>query len=88
MHMHADRKALLERIASFEDALAKARKYLDSGANAHWQGFRPLFSDKRKDGKSLPPHKDWVKNVFIPRYEKALVKAERRLDSMERNPSD
>ncbi len=32
---------------------------------------------KLKDGKELPPHKDRVKNVFLPRMEKALRRAEK-----------
>jgi len=37
----------------------------------------PLFVNKVKDGKELPPHKDWVKNVFLPRMEKALRREEK-----------
>ena len=75
--MNAKRKAVLDRIESIEKAIAKATEYLESGKHAQWSGFRPLFVSKVKDGRELPPHKDWVKNVFIPRMEKALKRAER-----------
>jgi hypothetical protein len=78
--MNAKRKAVLGRIASLKDAIVKAMEYLEDGKHAHWPGFRPLFACKLKDGKELPPHKDWVKNVFIPRMEKALSKAEQILE--------
>jgi hypothetical protein len=67
----------VERIKLIEQAIAKAKEYLESGKNAEWTGFRPLFVYKVKDGKRLPPHKDWVKNVFLPRMEKALRRAEK-----------
>jgi hypothetical protein len=70
--MNAKRKAVLERIESFEEAIAKAKEYLESGKHAHWAGFRPLFVSKFKDGKELPPHNDWVKNVFLPQTQRAL----------------
>jgi hypothetical protein len=75
--MNAKRKAILERIESLEQAISRAREYLESGKHARWTGFRPLFVSKLKDGKELPPHKDWVKNVFLPRMEKALRRAEK-----------
>jgi uncharacterized protein YqcC (DUF446 family) len=75
--MNAKRKAVLERIESLEQAISKAREYLESGRHAHWIGFRPLFVSKLKDGREMPPHKDWVKNVFLPRMEKALRRAEK-----------
>jgi hypothetical protein len=34
-----------------------------------------------KDGKVLPPHKDWVKNVFLPNQERALALAEKVLEA-------
>ena len=71
------RKAVLERIESLEEAIVRAKEYLKSGKHAHWSGFRPLFVSKFKDGKDLPPHKDWVKNVFLPHREKALRRAEK-----------
>ena len=73
-------ESILDRIKHLEDAITKGREYLESGKHAHWHGFRPLFEDKVRDGKILPPNKDWVKNVFIPRYEKELKKADKILE--------
>jgi hypothetical protein len=77
---NAKRKAVLERIESIEQDIDRAKEYLESGKHAHWSGFRPLFAPKFKDGKELPPHKDWVKNVFLPRKERALRYAEKVLE--------
>jgi len=79
---NAKRKAVLERIQSIEQAIARAKEYLDIGKHAHWIGFGPLFDRKFRNGKELPPHKDWVKNVFIPREEKALRYAEKVLERL------
>jgi hypothetical protein len=81
--MNEKRKAVRERIDSLEQAIAKAREYLESGKHAHWSGFQPLFVRKFKDGKELPPHRDWVKNVFLPRKEKALRRAEKLVEQFE-----
>ena len=78
----AKRKAVLERIESIEQAICKAKEYLDSGKHADWSGFRPLFVNTFKGGKELPPHKDWVKNVFLPREAKALRYAEKVLERL------
>ncbi|HUU92962.1 MAG TPA: hypothetical protein VM238_17355 [Phycisphaerae bacterium] len=78
--MNSKKKAILDRIKHLEDAIAKGREYLESGKHAHWHGFRPWQVHKVKDGKTLPPHKDWVKNVFLPRQERALKKAEKALE--------
>ncbi|HUU11644.1 MAG TPA: hypothetical protein VM431_14045 [Phycisphaerae bacterium] len=78
--MNSKKKAILDRIKHLEDAIAKGREYLESGKHAHWHGFRPWSVDKVRDGKTLPPHKDWVKNVFLPREERALKKAEKALE--------
>jgi hypothetical protein len=75
---------LLARIESLEAAIRKGREYLESGEHANWSAFRPLFNRKLKDGKELPPHKDWVKNVYLPRVEKALRRAEKHLWRLER----
>jgi hypothetical protein len=75
-----DSEQLLTRIRSLEAGIAKAREYLEIGKHAQWSGFRPLFYGKTKDGKQLPPHKDWVRNVFLPRMEKALTRAEKLLE--------
>ena len=81
--MNAKIKAVRDRIKSFEQAISRAREYLESGKHAHWSGFRPLFVNKLKDGKELPPHKDWVKNVFLRNKEKALRSAEKTLELLE-----
>ncbi len=78
----AKKKAVLDRIKHIEEAIAKGHEYLESGDHANWSGFRPLFAPKLKDGKELPPHKDWVKNVFLPRLEKQLGKAERIVERL------
>jgi len=75
-------KDLLDRIKTLEEAVAKGREYLESGAHADWTGFRPIFVKKVRDGKVLPPHPDWVKNVFLPNHEKALREAERLLEKL------
>lgn len=79
MPTNAKKKAVLDRMKRLEEAISKGREYLESGKHAEWPGFRPLFAAKVKDGKRLPPHKDWVKNVFLPRRESALRQAEKAL---------
>jgi hypothetical protein len=74
------RKAVLDRIESLEEDILRAKEYLESGKHANWSGFRPLFVNKFKNGKELPPHKDWVENVFLPRKEKALRRAEKLIE--------
>jgi len=83
--MNQKRIAVLDRIRDFEDAIAKGREYLATGQHGHWYGFRPLFNSKTRDGKILPAHKDWVKNVFLPRNERALRQTEKALDRLERS---
>ena len=80
--MNSKEKAVLDRITHLEDAIAKARAYLETGEHADWHGFRPFFKDKVRGGKVLPPHKDWVKNVFLPSVEMALRKNERILERL------
>ena len=80
--MNSKKKAVLDRIKHLEDEITKGREYLENGSHAQWQGFRPWFAAKVRDGKVLPPHKDWVKNVFLPRRERALIKAERVLEKL------
>ena len=80
--MNLKKKAILKRIKYLEDAIAKGKEYLESGKHADWHGFRPLFVDKVRDGKTLPPHKDWIRNVFLPRKEKALNQAQEKLDRL------
>ena len=74
---------IADRISSIESDLVKAREYLETCAHAEWHGFRALFNQKISDGKVAPPHKDWVKNVFIPNRQQALEKAEKLLDKFE-----
>lgn len=76
----AKKRDILDRIESIEQALVRAHAYLDTGADADWHGFRALFVPKLKNGKELPPHRDWVKNVFVPRMERILSQAERALE--------
>ena len=78
--MNSKEKAILERIEHLEDAIAKGREFLESGKHADWHGFRPWFVDKVRDGKVLPPHKDWIKNVFLPRHERSLRMAHKLLE--------
>src|SRR5689334_12361962 len=74
------KKDLIGRIKRFEEAIAKSNEYLASGEHADWAGFRPFFMPKVRGGRELPPHRDWVKNVYLPRMEKALNRAERILE--------
>ena len=81
--MNAKHRAVIERIKRLEEDLAKGQDYLATGAHADWRGFRPLFTVKKKNGKALPPHPDWVRNVFIPRRERAIRQAEKVLERLE-----
>ena len=78
--MTSKKKPILDRVRHLEDAIVKGQEYLKNGRHADWLGFRPLFKNKVKKGKVLPPHKDWIKNVFLPNHEKALTKAHALLD--------
>jgi hypothetical protein len=80
--MNAKTKAVADRIESLEQAIRIATEYLENGKHADWQGFRPLFNRKVKDGKELPPHRDWVKNVYLPHVEKALARTEKLLQRL------
>jgi hypothetical protein len=80
--MNSKKKAILDSIKHLEDSIAKGREYLESGKHAHWHGFQPWFVDKVRDGKISPPHKDWIRNVFLPRTERALRKAQDTLDKL------
>lgn len=80
--MNPKKNAVLDRINRLEEAITKGREYLETGKHAHWSGFRPLFTAKVRDGKRLPPHRDWVNNVFLPRLEKALRQAQKTLERM------
>lgn len=76
------KKAVLDRIKHIKEAILKSHEYLETGKHENWHGFRPLFNEKVKDGKTMPPHKDWVKNVFLPENEKALKLAEEKLEKL------
>lgn len=80
--MNTKKMAVVNRIKYLEEAIAKGDEYLVSGKHAHWSGFRPLFARKLRDGKEVPPHKDWVKNVFLPRVERNLRQAEKALERL------
>ncbi len=71
--MTPKKKDVLKRIRSLENAIRRANEYLESGNHANWVGFRPIFVDKKREGKSAPPHKDWVRNVFLLRMETAWL---------------
>ena len=77
-------QVIQERIGRLEEEVSKAREYLTTGQHANWTGFRPLFYGKKNaKGRELPPHKDWVKNVFLRRREKALARAHKMLADLE-----
>lgn len=61
----------MRTIKRCEDKLKLAYRYLETDAGRDLRMFRPLF-DKKLDasGNAVPPHIDWVKNVFIRRREK------------------
>jgi hypothetical protein len=80
--MNPKKKAVLDRIKRIEEAIAKRHEYLESGKHAQWRGFRAWFAVKIKDGKELPPHRDWVKHVSLPRQECALRRAEKVLERL------
>ena len=88
MDMSVKRKAVRNRIKRLEEAIIKGHEYLENGKHANWRGFRPLFTAKVRAGKELPPHKDWVKNVFLRRRERALRYAEKVLKKLEREISE
>lgn len=77
--MNAKKKAILDRIRRLEEGIARAREYLETGEHADWRRFRPLFDMKVRNGVLLPPHRDWVKNVFLRHYERALATSEKIL---------
>lgn len=81
--MTLKKKDIVARIRSFEDAIRRANEYLESGKHAHWPGFSPIASAKIRDGKRLPPHKDWVRNVYLPRMERALTRAEKLMERLD-----
>jgi hypothetical protein len=78
MNDEREEEAILDRIESLDQAIRRAREYLETGKHADCHGFRPWFGRKRE----LPPHKDWVNSVFLPRSEKALARAEKVLERL------
>ena len=63
-----------------EDQLKLAHRYLGTDEGSDLRIFRPLFDNKRDaSGDALPPHKDWVKHLFIRRREKAIVRLHKLL---------
>jgi len=83
--MNPKKTAVLDRIKHLEEAIARGREYLESGKHAHWTGFRPLFAPKIREGEELPPHREWVKNVFLPRVERSLRQADRALERLSKS---
>jgi hypothetical protein len=77
------RRMILDRIASFEAQILRSREYLESGAHAEWTGLQPLITLKRRNGKQLPPHRDWVENFFLPMTEKRLHTWQKRLERLD-----
>ena len=88
MLMNSKTKTIADRIRRLEEAIAKGREYLEFGAHANWHGFRPWFAVKLRDGQTLPPHKEWVKNVFLPRRERALRDAQKLLEELSNRKRD
>ena len=82
--MNTKRKAVLARIEVLELAIIRANEYLEDGRHANWTGFRPMFAGKLQAGAEPPPHKDWVRNVFLRRTQKALSRAEKVLEQLAR----
>ena len=81
----AKRKSILLRIASLEQEVARAREFLDKGEHAHWHGFHAMFFPKGEMGKEPPPHRDWVKNFFLPRAERGLHRSQKALERLDRH---
>jgi hypothetical protein len=77
------RKAIETRMRRIEAAIKLANEYRETGEHADWHGFRPLFVGKFKDGEPCPPHKDWVKNVFVPRCLRQIASDKKALKRLE-----
>jgi hypothetical protein len=80
--MNAKRKAVLARIEVLQQAITRAKEYLENGKHADWAGFRPMFVRKIQRGVEVPPHRDWVRNVFLRRSQKALSREEKVLEQL------
>ena len=87
MHVDPKIKAVRERIKHLEIAIVCANDYLETGKHARWQAFNPIFVYKFKNGEELPPHKDWVKNVFLPHVERSLSRSQKLLERLEIGPT-
>jgi hypothetical protein len=79
------RRWILSRIEALDAAVVRSREYLASGAHADWCWFQPLFTLKRRNGKQLPPHRDWVENHFLPQMEKGLHQAHKTLERLDQH---
>ncbi|MCO7224726.1 hypothetical protein [Pleionea sp. CnH1-48] len=77
------KKAIMDRIEEIESDILKANEYLEDGSHAHWHKFKPVLKEKERNGETLPPHRDWVKNVFLPEREQALKEAIKLVDRLE-----
>jgi len=77
------KKAVLERIREIDGEISRGVEYLETGAHAHWHGFHPFFTRKIRNSQEAPPHRDWVKNVFIPSRQIALKRSEDVLERLE-----
>jgi hypothetical protein len=80
--MNSKEKAILDRIKHLEDAISKGREFLETGKHGDWHRFQPMFVNKVGRDGVLPPHRDWIKNVFLPRQEKLLKHAQKSLERL------
>lgn len=80
--MALKRQNLLERISCIQEAIDKATEYLVNGKHAQWRSFRPIVTPKLRDDVPVPPHRDWVKNVFLPRMQRSLHYSEKVLEKL------
>lgn len=80
----AKQNSVIDKITWCEDQLQLAYRYIDTDEGSDLRIFRPLF-DKKLDanGNALPPHKDWRRNVFIKRRERAIVRLNKLLRRIE-----
>ena len=72
------RRPSLRALRRLAAKLGVTPEYLETGAHAGWQAFRPLFV-----GKDQPPHKDWVRHVFIRRLEREIARNKRAMKRLE-----
>jgi len=76
------RAAVLKSIDNINRDIRRAEEYLSGSALTTMRGLRPLSVRKRSGGKDLPPHKDWVRNVYLRGRKKALIYAEKLLERL------